>query len=149
MAERNPIFLKYPWLSQHERAGAITGFKLDNLSARLGGNLVRRFTNNNAEWRALSHPAMDSAQIKEMLKEAGKRSKRGQRPVITIDDMKKVITDKSIITTLTIGGRSARMRYLFYSKFFASAVKPDVSHVKELCTGSSYISSEPVDIEQP
>ncbi len=148
MAERNKAFLRYPWLSQHERAGAVAAFKLDNLGRRLGHAEVKRFTHNPAEWRALKHSSMDASRIKEMLKEAGKRSKGKAKPVITIEDMKKVISDQSIISTLTKGGKSARMRYLFYQKFFAASTKPDVNHVKELCTGSSYISSEPVDVEK-
>lgn len=143
MAERNKAFLRYPWLSQHERAGAMAAFKLDNLGRRLGHDEVKRFTNNNAEWRALKDPAMDPSQIKEMLKAAGKRVKGKQKPVITINDLKEVIKDESVISTLTKGGRSARMRYMFYQKFFASPSKPDVNHVKELCTGSSYIAGSP------
>jgi hypothetical protein len=146
IAERNPRFLKYPWLSQHEREGIWVAYKLDNLHARLGRNEVQRFTNNTAEWRALDHSSMDADQIKELVKEAGKRTKRGQRPMITIEDIKKIVPDETITSTLTQGGRSARMRYLFYSKFFAAKDKPDVNHVKELCTGSSYISKEPVDV---
>ena len=144
LAERNKAFLRYPWLSQHERAGAMAAFKLDNLGRRLGHDEVKRFTHNNAEWRVLKHQSMDPSQIKEMIKEAGKRVKRGQKPEITIKDIKKVIQDESIISTLTTGGRSARMRYLFYQKFFASTSKPDVNHVKELCTGSGFIADTPV-----
>lgn len=155
MAERNPAFLKYPWLSQHERTGAMIAFKLDNISARLGRNgnrEVKRFTHNDNEWRALSNSKMDSAQIKELLQEAGKRAKHGQKPLITVMDIKRIfgvgkdglVPPSSPAYGLTTGGRSARMRYLFYSKFFSGTVKPDVHHVKELCTGTGYIPKNTV-----
>ena len=146
IAERDPRLLKYPWLSQYERAGVITGFKLDNIAARLGAGGHReltRFTQNNAEWRALNHPAMTGEKIREMLKEKAKRIKPGQKPYLTVEDIGEIVQDQSILATLTRGGMSARTRYLFYQKFFASPVKPDVHHVKELCTGSSSISPNP------
>lgn len=143
MAERNPMFLKYPWLSQHGRAGAFAAFKLDNLRVRLGTKTVDKFFANNAEWRALKDKKMSTDKIKELIKQANERTKRGQKPVITVDDMKEVFPPKdyaSIASGLTSGDRSARMRYLFYSKFFSSQIKPDVEHVKQLCTKSSYIA---------
>jgi len=143
LAERDKAFLRYPWLSQHERAGTMVAFKLDNLAARVGQDEMSRFLNNNAEWRALTDPAMDPAQIKEMLSESNKRTASGSHPTITVEDLRKVIKDESIVATLTTGGKSARMRYLFYEKFFSSATKPDVNHMRELCTGSSHISSSP------
>lgn len=145
MAERNPRFLKYPWLSQHERSAVMTAFKLDNLGARIGGHEVQRFLGNNAEWRALSAPTIDGAKVKELLKQASERANPGEPPIITRDDLEKAgITDQGILTTLTMGGRSGRMRYLFYDKFFSGEVKPDVNHVREICTGENYISPSPV-----
>lgn len=144
LADRDKRFLRYPWLSQHERAATVTAYKLDNIGTRVGDNERNKFLSNNAEWRALADPAMDAAKIKEMLQNAVKEAPKGSHPVITLDDMRKVITDESILATLTVGGRSARMRYLFYQNFFGGAVKPDVNHTRELCTGSSYIAPSPV-----
>ena len=153
LAERNPQFLKYPWLSKHERAGLVAGFKMDNIAARLssygvdGHQELKNYTENDAEWRVLSHPKMSPDTIRELLKEKAKDRKSGEKPKLTIEDIKTVIPEKgneSIFSTMYRSGVSARTRYLFYSKFFASAVKPDVNHVKELCTGKGYIATSPV-----
>lgn len=148
MAERDKRFLRYPWLSQHEQAATMTAFKLDNIAARVGRDEASRFLYNNAEWRALAEPAMDPSQIKELLQNANKEAPKGSHPIITVEDMRKVVKDESIIATLSVGGRSARMRYLFYQKFFATAVKPDVNHTKELCTGAGYIASSPYEAKK-
>lgn len=145
LAERDKRFLKYPWLSPHERASAVIGFKLDNISARVGRKEMEDFIFNNSEWRALADPAMDASQIKELLTRSAERAKSGQKPEITVDDLREVIKDEGILTTLTMSGRSPRMRYLFYEKFFSSAVKPDVNHTKELVNGSNYIAPSPVE----
>ena len=145
MAERDPRLLRYPWLSQHERAGIMIGIKLDNIAARLGPDghhELSLFTQNNAEWKALNHTNMTSDKIRQLLKEKAKRVKPGQKPYLTIADIGEVIQDKSITATMTRSPMSARTRYLFYQKFFAAPVKPDVNHVKELCTGSSHISTQ-------
>lgn len=153
LAERNKDFLRYPWLSQYQREGAMTAFKLDNLAARVGSAELSRFMNNPAEWRALDDPAMDGGRIQGLIQTAGKRTARGAYPVIDVTDLggpgtrartsqqaeqgEAVITDQSILALLTRGGKSARTRYLFYKDFFASATKPDVHTMKALCTGSS------------
>ncbi len=148
MAERHPLFLKYPWLSQHKRAGVMTAFKLDNIGVRLGEighKEVKRFLFNpsHAEWRALKRPEMTGNKIKELLKKKAEKAKSGAKPVITVADIKGIIKSDSIIATLTRGGRSPRMRYLFYQKFFGRTPKPSVNQVREHCTGSSHISSSP------
>ena len=145
MAERDPRLLRWPWLSQYERAGVVTGIKLDNIAARLGPGGHRElqtFLQNNAEWRALSHPSMTGAKIRDLLKEKAKRVKPGQKPYLTIQDIEEVVQDRSITAMLTRSPMSARTRYLFYQKFFGAAEKPYVPHVKELCTGSSSISQK-------
>ena len=140
-AERDKRLLKWPWLSQHEREDVMTGYKLDNIFAKVGPNNLKNFLGNSAEWRAMNHPKMSPDTIKELVQKAGKRAKKGSRPVITLEDMKEVIPEASITASLTAGGRSDRTRYLFYSKFMTGRIKPDVHHIKELCTGNSYIDS--------
>ncbi|MFH0838494.1 MAG: hypothetical protein V1880_04490 [Patescibacteria group bacterium] len=150
LAERNPAFLKYPWLSKYHRQKIMVDFKLENIAARLGKEgreEVNRFTFNNAEWRALSHDNMTGDKIRELLKTKAEKAKGGQKPVITVRDLSEIITEPSIISTLTRTEKSPRMRYLFYQKFFASPIKPDVNRMKELCTGTSHISPNPANPE--
>jgi len=146
LAKRHPAFLHYPWLSQFERKHLWAAVKLENIGARLGprGHIeVKRFVFNPAEWQALEHEEMTGAQIKQLMETANKRTKPGYKPMITVEDVEGVVKNHEITDNLTRGGASARMRFLFYAKFFASEDKPLVNDVKEACTGSSSISKSP------
>ncbi len=153
MAERNPAFLKFPWLSKYHKVKVMTSFNLENIAARLGsgGNqVVKRFTHNEAEWDALNHREMTGKKIQELVREKAKNAKGGLKPVISIEDLKGIITEPNIIRKLTRGTTpkdsyaNDRMRYLFYEKFFARPVKPYVNRLKTICMGSSYIPSGPM-----
>lgn len=147
LAERNTAFLRYPWLSQHEQKAVFTSIKLDNMRAAVGTKEVNRFLHNDAEWRALDHPKMDAIQIGKLMDRANERVAKGAKPAIFVEDIEQVIPDESIVHSLTTGGRSARMRFLFYKKFFSGSSKPLVSEVKEICTGTGYYAKAPTHKE--
>lgn len=154
MAERDPRLLKYPWLSEHERDKVRAGFKLRNIAARLGEGgrqELSKFLNTDAEWRALDHPQMTSSNIRDLLRDKGKKTQPGLKPTLSIDDIAGVIRDERITSLMRRSNNpymTDRARYLFYQKFFGSADKPEVSHVKEICIGSSHIQPIRVDTEE-
>lgn len=155
LAERNPDFLKYPWLSRYHRQKMMVEFQLENIAARLGTggrdgySEVKRFTANEFEWQALAHEEITGEKIQELVKEKAKSAKGGAKPVITVEDMAKILPESNIPPMLTRGGRSARMRYLFYEKFFSRPTIPKeyVNRMHEFCTGTSHISKGPIASE--
>jgi len=148
MAERDPRLLKYWKLSESERASVWAGLKIDKLQAVLGHKTVENFLGNNDEWNAMRHDNMSTSQIKELIKSANERAKENKgKALIKIEDIEEIIPNSSITVGLIPGGRSARMRFLFYQKFLSGSTKPDVGGLREACTGTSHISPSPTTKE--
>ena len=139
VTKRDPAWLKYPWLSQYQRDERMARVHLEFLTNRFGSNNVNKLLHNEHEWRAMKKLEGQQDKVKELLKKANERCKgtRG-KPILTVADIESVVSDKSIVVNLNRGTRAARVRFEFFSKFMGG--KPDVNHIKELCTGSSDIA---------
>ncbi len=142
-AERNPDLLKYPFLSQRDKAVVMASYKLDSIGAKTSEKARDQFIGSMGEWQLIQKMSAD--QIKGLQKKAAEESKETKRrPMISVEmlveegilDPEK---DGSTLATLSRGPGSNRTRYLFYAKFFSGKIKPDAYSVKEICSGDSYI----------
>ena len=134
LAERNKKVLKYHKLSEYERDRVKTFFSLDNMGKRVGERNFQKFLANDAEWEAAKHPNMTGERVKELVKEAAKRTAPGSKPVIRPQDVEVITGIKEYRHTLTKGPKADRARYLFYAKFLTRKGQTDVDYLRELCS---------------
>ena len=139
-SEQDPRFLKWPWLSPHEKADVLTADRLRSIGSKVGEKKRDEFLANPTEWKVMKR--MNKQDVEKLIAAAQKdqreRKKVGISPDLLVQEgILNKEKDAELYYHLSKG--SNRTRYLFYDNFLHSE-GVNVHDVKEHCTGSSFIS---------
>lgn len=139
-SEQDPRYLKWPWLSPHEKADVRTADRLRSIGSKVGEKKRDEFLANLTEWKVIKR--MNKQDVEKLIAAAQKNQREGKKVGISPDLLVQegIINkeqDAELYYHLSQG--SNRTRYLFYEKFLHSE-GVNVHDVKEHCTGSSFIS---------
>ena len=106
-----------------------------------GADNVKRFVGNAAEWQLMNQLTQENfddlfQKAQENRREMNEKPEEYEgliRELITVDDLDKQLPDtpnkKALLSNLSKDPKDARMRYLFFKKFF-SGTKPNTTDLR-------------------
>jgi len=145
-AEKDPRYIRYLWLSPHEKADVRTADKLDQIAGKVKRERLNRLTQNHDEWKVMER--LDQKKVSKLNRLASQKrredfkAKRPQKKVGISPDMLVEAgvldpqKDKALIQGM--GKGLNRTRYLFYN-YFLNEKNFNIYNIKNHCTGSSFI----------
>ena len=133
---KNPEYYGYLRESPYGRQVIDSTRRLRTLSSRLGATPLKGLVHNENEWSAMDK--LTTGQIKSLMKDAEKRNPKS--PMITREDIAKVVPDREMLAGLPEGNTSSGVRYRFYQSFLTGNEKPNIGQLREICQKNKIVT---------